>query len=153
RRQARFDVSRRAHGDDGITLLELILATGLTVLVMGAVFSAVVVGTRNTKETQTKLTESHDAQLVQTYLPSDLQSATQVLVDKGAGSGCTGTPGPNVVTLGWHGADNGVDYSVSYREVAVANGPGPTDDENQLVRYACSGGGPAASLVVGHDLS
>jgi hypothetical protein len=153
-------VSRRATGDQGVTLIELLIATVVSVMVMGATLVAVVTGFNSTAATSTKLNESHDAQLVETYLPQDLQSATSVLLGP-QGTGCaTGSGGPgfpgapnrNLITLQWTATETSgtINYSVSYRIVQ-------TPTEFRLIRFSCSGsalppGTAPATVVVGHNL-
>ncbi len=138
-----------------MTLIELVIAIAISSIILAATFAAMIAGLRNTKATETRLTESHDVQLVESHLPQDLQSATQVLVGPAA-TGCASASGTNLVTLRW--AETLVDtsglpastthFEVSYRIVGL---------RHELVRYSCRGtanppGTAAHRLTVAHNV-
>ncbi len=143
------------RSDEGVTLIELILAITLSSIILAATFTAIVAGLKNTNDTNVRLNESHDTQLVESYLPQDLQSATSAFVAKTDPTGCSNS-GPassvNLVSLRWAetiGAAT-TNFAVSYRVE-------PASGEWQLVRYSCRGsasppGTLPGKIAVGHKL-
>ena len=70
-----------AAGDDGFTLIELILSIALLGLVFGAISLAMVASLRTNDETQGRLDETRDEQFVAAYLASDVAGATAVVAN------------------------------------------------------------------------
>ena len=62
--------------DEGVTLIELLIVVAMTGLLATAVAAAFVVGFRTTDEANVRLAGSQGAQLVTSYFPSDVRSAT-----------------------------------------------------------------------------
>ena len=79
----------RLLADDGFTLVELIVGMVITVIIIGAIGSALVVSFRTTDVTQQRMAESHDAQISSAYLANDVQSAASVHL--GPGGNCSGS--------------------------------------------------------------
>lgn len=148
----------RARRDEGMTLVELLLTMAITVIIMSVVTTAFIVTLKSTRETRTTLSESHDAQLVSAYLPSDLLSvggaATDLVTTASAATGCAGSPTDNynVARLSWSEAGGSTFFIADYR-VRLAG------TEWQLVRHACQApsaaglaSAAATTLVVAHSL-
>src|SRR4051812_46723576 len=76
--------------DDGFTLVELLIGMFISVVVVGAIGSALVVSFRTTDVTQERMSESHDAQVSSAYLANDVQGSVTVTV--GPGGDCSGAP-------------------------------------------------------------
>jgi prepilin-type N-terminal cleavage/methylation domain-containing protein len=64
--------------DHGFTLIELIVATSILGMVMAAAVAVLIVSVRTTTATQSRLSESHDAQITAAYFVNDVQGAEQV---------------------------------------------------------------------------
>jgi Tfp pilus assembly protein PilV len=65
----------RARGEQGISLIELLIAIVLTVIIVGPIGFAIYTGTRTTGNTQTRLVQSDKANLLSHYLTPDVQSS------------------------------------------------------------------------------
>jgi len=84
------EVRATASGEDGFTLVEMIMGAVIVTLIAGAIGSALVVGMRTTDATTRRLSESHDLQISSAYLANDVQSAKSITVDPGTGN-CAST--------------------------------------------------------------
>lgn len=124
------------HDESGMTLVELLVAMILTLVIMTAVASSLILGLRSTQQVSDQLLDSHDAALVSVYLPSDLISAQPGGLDIGASTptGCAGSPSEawNVVRLTWSDAAAATTtwYRVAYR--VMLNGT-----DWRLARFSC----------------
>src|SRR4051794_10074860 len=121
----------RAPGnDDGLTLIELLIASALGLLIMGVVATAFVTGLQGAQATAETLGDSTDAQTLSDFLPQDIESViSPVGVDPPTTTappqsrgGCSTSPAAgatNLVTLQWPGDDgsSALNYSASYRYV------------------------------------
>ena len=150
----------RRRGNEGFTLVELLISMVLSVIIIGVVVTAFIVTLKSTEQTRTELGESHDTQLVAAYLPADLLSAGGATSDvdstAATATGCASSPigNLNVVRLRWSdtfGASPTY-FSSSYRVVNAAG-------EWRLMRYSCQAStvaglltATASSLVVAHNL-
>ncbi|MGH9247355.1 MAG: PulJ/GspJ family protein [Acidimicrobiales bacterium] len=134
----------RLRGDDGVTLVELLTAIVFMVTISGVMAMALSVTFRSDRATSERLAESHDAQLVSIYLPSDIQSADPDGISAGQVQRLDGCDqelaGTNVLALSRAPVE---DLIISYRVVE--------GDELQLVRHECIGGA-VHPLVVAHHL-
>jgi prepilin-type N-terminal cleavage/methylation domain-containing protein len=174
---------QRLHDEQGFSLIELLIAVMVSGVILTALATGFIVTMKGTKGAHERLVESHDAQLLAAYFPSDVQSADESLVDLATWTAdttpadCAGPPASgsdNMLLLRWTELINGSSlsgFSVSYRlESGVAG-------EAKLVRYYCTGTAPitaplplsaaqrsaalqaalatvtATSDVVAHDLS
>jgi len=151
-----------ARGDDGFTLIEVLVATAISIMAMGAVTTAFIVGLSTSDTTTTRLAASNDAQMLASYLPSDMLSVSRTGVDTGASTatGCNDTvvasenhtTSRNWLRLQWSQDVAGTitNYSASYRTRS-------STDSWQLMRYFCSGADLATAapetLVVAHGLA
>ena len=96
-----------SRDENGSTLIELLMATTLSVVLMSAVVMTFIVGQRTNANSATLLNEANDTQLVTTWLPADLQSVSplpgNVVIGNGAamptenapsavGTGCSPEP-------------------------------------------------------------
>jgi prepilin-type N-terminal cleavage/methylation domain-containing protein len=88
---------RRA--EEGFTLVELILTIVIGSIVMGAISASIVVGLRTSDTTQTRLSESHDAQMTAAYFVGDVHSSDYITL---ADIGCVQAGESRVVTLEWY---------------------------------------------------
>ena len=118
----------------GFTLIELLVVCALLGIVTVAITGAIIVGLQTTGAVDNRLVNSHDAQLVSVYLPSDLQSVGNNTGDVVTASGNTDCSGvANVVRLRWTVNELGtgnVTYVAAYAVVQSGS-------EWQLTRYEC----------------
>src|SRR5579871_1908337 len=75
-------VERTRNEDCGFTLIELVVAMFVVVLVMSAVVSAFIAGSDVLGVSSTRLAQADDRQLIEIWLPQDVQSAQTVTVKK-----------------------------------------------------------------------
>jgi prepilin-type N-terminal cleavage/methylation domain-containing protein len=138
-----------AHGhDDGFTLIELLIGIAVSGLIIGAVATAFIAALGATAGSEKRMNASHDAQLVSTYLPADLLSATSIDTTETTASTCSGATGKNVLQLGWTEAITAnptVTFAASYRYVESGS-------EVRLVRYYCTSAGTSSTTIVAHGL-
>lgn len=131
--------------DKGFTLPEMLVAmtvSGVLVASLAMAFSVVV---QSQTGAQQRISESKDITFVQTWMPTDLSSATQTWLEPELGFPfVTDLPGVNVLTMSRPDLDTGSEYLIMYRYEDLGNqGWG-------LVRYRIDNPGcPTASPVVG----
>lgn len=138
-------LGRRRRGrravDAGFTLVEVLVATLITSLILGALASAFMISVDNTQGVSNRLSDSLDAQISGAYFVRDVQGAGEVTVESSlpgpylAGSPELCPPGPAPGTLLvalYHLSTGSVPaFDVGYWQV----GSGPL---YQVVRYSCS---------------
>src|SRR3954467_4760216 len=66
--------NRRAHSDDGFTLIELVISVAILGIVAVALTGIVMQYLMVTSSTETRLSESSDLQFVSTYWQNDVRS-------------------------------------------------------------------------------
>lgn len=139
---------RDTSDEAGVTLVELIVAIAISAIIIGAITNAIFVGFRTTDKTTTRLSESHDTQLVATYFPPDVSSSRYVpisLLPGDSPAGCSGITGggQNVVLLPFAPRPNAADpITVAYRI-----------EGTNLVRYKCGVSGVADRVAVATGIS
>jgi prepilin-type N-terminal cleavage/methylation domain-containing protein len=148
----------KTRGEEGFTLIELLIAITVSGIILSALatgFIATMAGTQNMHD---HFVESHDAQLLATYFPSDVQSADPTMINPDPADACgTPTSGTHVIRFQWQENDgtNLTVFSASYRQLGA-----------DLVRdhYSCTGLATETlatiltrpihtSRVVAHDIS
>jgi prepilin-type N-terminal cleavage/methylation domain-containing protein len=142
--------------EQGMTLIELLIAITVGVIVVGGASAAFTSALNGASGTQDQLAGSHDMQLIETYLPPDIQSGQSFDTASipSATFPCTGAPGaslsqPSKIQMSWVEtlATGTTTYHVRYQIVSVAAG------EWNLVRYACDSSElNVKSLVVAHEI-
>lgn len=166
------------EGESGFTLIEVLIVLLLLSILMGALAGAAIVSLKAVAGSSTRLSTSHDRQLVDVYLPRDLSSARTAV----SGANVTtwncaphsgGSPTPTLV-LGWLGmptttttsptplgsAELTAQFEVDYVPVAQPASIGVlpnTTSTYRLVRYYCtrpagSGWGAASSATMVYGL-
>lgn len=65
----------RPHHDDGMTLIELLVSVGVMMLIVGPIVLALQFGLASAVAGSQRTTDSAGAQLLTSYLPTDVQSA------------------------------------------------------------------------------
>lgn len=132
-----------SRDERGFTLVELLVATSILGVVMGAISAAIIVGLKTTDDTITRLSESHDTQISTAYFSGDAQSAEKV--ELGVTDPCTGG---NVMALfTWKDthATPALDKTAAYVIESPTTG-------RELHRRYCEGSVPKSDVVVAHNL-
>jgi prepilin-type N-terminal cleavage/methylation domain-containing protein len=127
---------KAGRGEAGFTLPEVLITVVVTSIVVICLSSSFVVGARTTVQANTRLRESHDAQMLATYFPADVASAKTVSTTTMAGSTCP-IPGSPVVLLTW--TESGVRKDAYY---------GRSADGSQIVRQYCEANAPKTKVTV-----
>ena len=83
------DLTPPRHGQEGFTLVELIIGMLILSIIIGSIASALIVTLGTTDATNRRMAENHDVQVTSAYLANDVQSAASVSVDPGSGN-CSG---------------------------------------------------------------
>lgn len=128
----------RTRRDDGFTLIELVVSIamiGIIVPVLAAAFSVIV---RTTPSVSDRTDDARTLQGVVTWLPQDVDStpANGFDTNPAAASGCTASPGTNLLRMEWS-EDVGtglIRYVTNYRHVLVGS-------SYYIQRVTCSGVG------------
>lgn len=130
--------------EDGFTLIELLVATLIVGILISAIGAALLVGLKTVDSIGTTLRQSHDAQLLATWLEPDITSAgASGVADTAATWGCSGSDpgGTTRARFQWVDQDSSTTYNATYRQSG-----------SLLTRYFCIAGGARAATVVVHNL-
>lgn len=141
----------RSRGEDGFTLVEMVMVIAIAPLVIGVIALALIAVTDNESAVSTKLADSSDAQVLSAFFVRDVQSASLVTTDAtptapaACGSGTTA-----IVSLAWPSTPT---YEVTYWRSAPITTNATT--HALVTRDFCTVSGgtptPAASDIVAHD--
>jgi len=159
---------RGRRPDDGVTLIELLVAIVLLGIIAVPLGNAVISFFRTTNATSNRLAESHDAQITAAYFAQDVQSigvrawgsvpyslSTSVETDAPPRTGtfpCGLTTDPNaVIRMAW---DDPTGVSTR-RTVIVSYLVRQVGPEKQLHRLRCDNGtaDPTSDLILAHDVA
>lgn len=167
------EVGGRA-GDDGFTLIELVVTVAIVGFVVVALTGVVLGYLKTTVSTQARMTESHDIQFASAYWQRDvgsigvrsttydndpavhsfpLQQSVAANPVTGVAVGCTLPSGPDVaavVTLGWTEYDVAdPDHPAKVTVTYLAKGSG---NHYSLLRVRCTGSTQDSSVTVADNL-
>lgn len=136
RRPARL---RRRRADRGFTLIELLVSITLIGVIGTVVASMVVVTLRTNPLTEERTDVARTLQGLVTWLPQDVDSTppTGFGIDPSSPSGCTDSPGSNLLLLQWSEkiGSTTTRYVANYRHVTDING------DSFIYRVTCRGTG------------
>lgn len=113
----------RARGDDGVTLLELVVVIMVLGIIVPVISASIITGLKTAEGTADRIGLSHDAKLTGIYLVPDIQSAETVTLGSSACTSATGTP---IASFAWD--EDGVSVLTTY----VAD-----TTKHDLVRTVC----------------
>jgi prepilin-type N-terminal cleavage/methylation domain-containing protein len=136
----------RAAAADGFTLIELVIATAISLIIGGVLVTCVIVGLKNADAAGQRLTNSHDAQIAQSYFTTDATSADLVDIDATDNSCTDSVTDVLLVRFRWAvrpaNATSANTYQIAAYRTRTSGG------ERQIVRQFCSGSSfSLASLV------
>jgi prepilin-type N-terminal cleavage/methylation domain-containing protein len=142
------------RSEGGFTLVEMLIVIVISAVLMGGLVGGVMVAIRTYPENAGKLVQSHDAQLLASWLVPDVQSGgpASSAIDTGSGSssGCTTGVDPsssNALKLTWSGFDTPTTtFEADYRLVGLSS-------PFVLTRYFCQNSGPAISTIIGRNIA
>jgi prepilin-type N-terminal cleavage/methylation domain-containing protein len=137
----------RDAGEEGFTLIELVVVMIIMPLVVGVLFYAIFVTLQSEAHVSTKVTDSVDSQISSEFYVRDVQSATLVTLTKSATTpSVCGTGTRLLVSLAWpSGSGNPTGKTV----VSYWTESGGTT----LVREACKTGSTRPSTTTSRDFS
>jgi prepilin-type N-terminal cleavage/methylation domain-containing protein len=151
RLQARRLAARRLQGEDGMTLVELLVAIAITGLIIGPLTAGLVIGLRTSGDTATRLAGSTEAQFLAIVLPPDIEStgsaAGDVVISTTANTECSGVT--NVLRLRWTSTDTGT--STTYQAAYSISGSALAGWK--LKRSFCVGAGAAVTRTIARNLA
>jgi len=141
----------RPHGDEGLTLVELLLATSITAMLGSVIAGAFFVGFKTTDTANQRLAGSQGAQLITSYFPADVGSssatATVLAISRGA-TPCTGAD-RTVAVLSWPDTDaTGASVAKQATYTCVVSGT-----RLDLVRRYSEAGGTPREAVLAYDVT
>jgi len=163
---------RKATGDNGFTLVELLLAIAISAIVLGAVTQVVIVFLKTSDQTTARLVESRDTQTTSAYFANDvaaigtrdyadatnpvLKQSVEVGVANTGGLYPCGTSGTASVRLTWDDVTKGpltADPPVT-TVTRVAYSAEAVGTRFALHRLLCRGSSTVVSdSVIAHDLT
>jgi len=132
--------ARRARGDRGVSLIELLLAVSITTIIVVPLVGAIYFGFRTTGDTQARLYESGKAGLLDSYFVPDVQNGVSLAKNANETAAACGTPRGAPVLLLITAADGS---SVSYYRGSLTG-----ENTNYLYRRTCAAGTASAEPVI-----
>lgn len=159
-----------ARGDDGFTLIEMVISVAILGIVSVALCGVMLQYVKSTTDTSARLNESTDEQFISTYWQNDVSSlgrrsfssATNtfvvdqsVFVGAAGPGGCGSAVGAVVVAFGWNEfeTDPTAPDPWSTNAQSVAYVTVPNAGRLTLQRVRCNGAAVSAPTTVAHNLT
>ncbi len=168
--QLKLEGPRRGRGDNGFTLIEMVMTVAILGLISAALLGVVLQYVKTASDTSARLSESTDQQFISSYWQNDVSSlgrqtlsasgtltpAQSVFVDTAGPSGCGTSLGSVVVAFAWDefdvdAADPDNAWRTTPHEVAYVTVP----DGSRLLlkRVRCRDGATSAPQRVARNLT
>jgi prepilin-type N-terminal cleavage/methylation domain-containing protein len=162
---------RRTRGEDGFTLIEMVMSVAILGIVSAALLGIVLQYLQTVTDTSARLDESTDQQFVSTYWQDDVSSLGRrhlsvasagftteqsVFVGTAGPGGCGGSAGAVVVAFAWNEFPVGVSAPAdpwSSTPHGVAYVTVPDGSRLLLQRIRCRNGVSSSPLTVAHSLT
>jgi prepilin-type N-terminal cleavage/methylation domain-containing protein len=161
---------RRRRGDDGFTLLEMVMTVAILGIISASLLGMVLQYLKTASDTSARLTESTDQQFISTYWQDDVSSlgrqtlgssgnltpAQSVFVNAAGPSGCGTSVGSVVVAFAWNEFDvNAADPDNAWRTTPheVAYVTVPAGSRLWLERVRCRDGVTSQPQTVARNLT
>jgi prepilin-type N-terminal cleavage/methylation domain-containing protein len=169
--QLRLERPRRTRGDDGFTLIEMVMTVAIMGIVSAALLGIVFQYLKTTSDTSARLNESTDQQFISTYWQNDVSSLGRrsltlasasfstdqsVFLGSSGPGGCGSSAGSVVVAFAWKEFNvNAVDpdnaWDSTPQEVAYVTVPAGT--RLLLRRVRCRNGTASTPQTVARNLT
>jgi len=154
--RARLENRTAGQGEDGFTLIELIIVTAVLPIIIGSITVALLSVLTLSGGVNNRISDSNDALIASSNFNRDVQSAVEMTTSSTVA--CGASTGTQVLGLQWganSSAPGGYQTVVSYVTVPTpANGTGGTTTYS-LVRQVCTSGTsatPTSTTTVSHDI-
>ena len=118
----------------GFTLIEVMIVIVFVAVVIGGIAAAMITSFKNVAAVQSKVSDSHDAQVAASYFARDVQTATTLSTAPTPLCGA----GTQILGLGWTAPSGQV--AVSYVSATVGG-------TAVLQRWFCGGGGQSTTTI------
>jgi type II secretory pathway pseudopilin PulG len=155
-------------GQDGFTLLEMVIAVILLILITAAIGAALTSSLNATSATKTRVDETNDAQFIAGFFTRDAQAAGGIDPSTGsanpnlgvtapAANGCS-APGPSgsdvsIIGFEWIDQASGTTNESNYSYVTTTfTAGGVTYQPQELLRTVCSTSAATATSVLAKDI-
>jgi len=136
--------ANRAHGEEGFTLVELMIAIAILAIIVAPLSLAVITGLRVVGKADQKYNDSRGSLISAAYFANDVSNANTIT--KGGG-GCGG-PGTPIVSFAWTSATDPASADVDASPTStVTYTYDPSSPSNRLLRESCGAGGAGQSVA------
>ena len=162
---------RRSRGDDGFTLIEMVMTVAILGIVSAALLGVMLQYLKTTSDTSARLNESTDQQFISTYWQNDVSSLGRrslavatatfstdpsVFLGPGGPGACGSSVGSVVVSFAWNEFDVGTTPPANpwnFKPQQVAYVTVPNGSRFLLQRVRCRNGVAGSPVTVAHNLT